>query len=81
MMMYQLLLLLVAFAVCAGCGVVAQRKGRNAIAWAIGGFFFGFLALLLVAVLPKAEKATEEEVIDWYTQQERVDESDVMSKV
>ena len=34
------------------CGTVADSKGHNGAAWAFGGFFFGFIALIAVAGLP-----------------------------
>ena len=34
------------------CGAVADSKGHNGAAWAFGGFFFGFIALIAVAGLP-----------------------------
>tara|TARA_B100001057_G_scaffold351612_1_gene353089 strand:+ start:26 stop:550 length:525 start_codon:yes stop_codon:yes gene_type:complete len=34
------------------CGVVAESKGYSGIAWTIGGFFFGFIALISAAGLP-----------------------------
>ena len=34
------------------CGQVAHQKGYSGTAWAIGGFFFGFIALIAAAGLP-----------------------------
>ena len=34
------------------CGEVAHQKGYKGAAWAIGGFFFGFFALVAAAGLP-----------------------------
>ena len=34
------------------CGEVAHQKGYKGAAWAIGGFFFGFIALIAAAGLP-----------------------------
>ena len=34
------------------CGEVAHQKGYNGAAWAFGGFFFGFFALVAAAGLP-----------------------------
>ena len=34
------------------CGQVAHQKGYSGAAWAIGGFFFGFFALVAAAGLP-----------------------------
>jgi hypothetical protein len=34
------------------CALVAARKRRFATGWAVLGFFFGILALLVIAVLP-----------------------------
>lgn len=35
------------------CYFVAKSKGRNAGGWAVAGFFFSLIALLIVALLPK----------------------------
>jgi hypothetical protein len=45
------------FAVATACGLVAQRKGRNRLAWSVLGFFFTILALVIVLVLPRAGRA------------------------
>lgn len=34
------------------CLLLAQARGRSAVGWAIGGFFFGCFALILILVLP-----------------------------
>ena len=34
------------------CGYIANEKGRSSGAWAILGFFFGFFALIVIALLP-----------------------------
>ena len=34
------------------CGEVAHQKGYSGTAWAIGGLFFGFIALIAAAGLP-----------------------------
>ena len=34
------------------CGEVAYQKGYSGAAWAIGGFLFGFIALIAAAGLP-----------------------------
>ena len=34
------------------CGYIANEKGRSARAWAILGFFFGLIALLIIICLP-----------------------------
>ncbi len=34
------------------CGQVAHQKGYSGTAWAIGGFLFGFIALIAAAGLP-----------------------------
>ncbi len=43
------------------CLLMAQARGRSAVGWAIGGFFFGCLAFILLLVLPdlKALEARE----------------------
>jgi hypothetical protein len=48
----ELLLIELAFAVL--CGVIARRKRRNPLGWAGLGLLFGFIPLVVVAVLPKA---------------------------
>lgn len=50
----ELLLFWILFAVC--CGILANNKNRNVVGWAIGGFFFGIFALLIIACLPKLEE-------------------------
>lgn len=35
-----------------GCGCIAEEKGRSAGAWALLGFFFGLIALLIIVCLP-----------------------------
>lgn len=37
------------------CYFVAKSKGRNAGGWAVAGFFFSLIALLIVALLPKRQ--------------------------
>lgn len=37
------------------CYFVAKNKGRNAAGWAVAGFFFSLIALLIVALLPKRQ--------------------------
>ena len=34
------------------CAAVAESKGHDGISWALGGLFFGFIALIAVAGLP-----------------------------
>ena len=43
----------VAFAV--ACGLIAKNKNRNVALWAILGFLFGFIPLIIIAVLKKQE--------------------------
>ena len=47
-----LVLVIVWFSAAFFCGEVAYQKGYSGIAWAIGGLFFGFIALIAVAGLP-----------------------------
>ncbi len=43
------------------CALMAEPRGRNKIGWAIGGFFFGILAILILAIAGKTnEKILEE---------------------
>jgi hypothetical protein len=48
----ELLLIELVFAVL--CGIIARRKRRNTLGWAGLGLLFGFIPLVVVAVLPKA---------------------------
>ena len=34
------------------CALIAHRKGRSTALWAVLGFFFGPIALLIIACLP-----------------------------
>ena len=36
-----------------GCASIARSKGRHTIVWAILGFFFSIVALLIVFLLPR----------------------------
>ena len=45
----------VAFAV--ACGLIAKNKNRSVALWAILGFLFGFIPLIIIAVLKKQEPA------------------------
>ena len=47
-----LVLVIVWFSAAFFCGEVAYQKGYSGTAWAIGGLFFGFIALIAVAGLP-----------------------------
>jgi VIT1/CCC1 family predicted Fe2+/Mn2+ transporter len=43
------------------CALMAEPRGRNKSGWAIGGFFFGILAILILAIAGKTnEKILEE---------------------
>lgn len=45
------------------CAVMAEPRGRNKIGWALGGFFFGILAILILAIAGKTnEKIIEEKI-------------------
>lgn len=47
------------------CAVMAEPRGRNMIGWALGGFFFGIFAILILAVVGKtSEKLLEEKGIN-----------------
>lgn len=37
------------------CGTVAKSKNRNIALWSILGFLFGFIPLIIVALLPPVE--------------------------
>ena len=38
------------------CGIVAYGKERNTTLWVVLGFFFGVFALVVIALLPDANK-------------------------
>jgi heme/copper-type cytochrome/quinol oxidase subunit 3 len=40
------------------CGFVAKSKNRSVALWAILGFLFGFIPLIIIAVLKKKEPET-----------------------
>ena len=44
-----------------GTGYIADRKGYNFVVFAAFGLFFGLLALIVAAVLPKSKKKKAEE--------------------
>lgn len=37
------------------CGTVAKTKNRNIALWSILGFLFGFIPLIIIALLPPVE--------------------------
>jgi hypothetical protein len=37
------------------CGLVAKNKNRSVVLWAVLGFLFGFIPLIIIAVLKKKE--------------------------
>jgi heme/copper-type cytochrome/quinol oxidase subunit 3 len=37
------------------CGLVARNKNRSVVLWAVLGFLFGFIPLIIVAVLKRKE--------------------------
>ena len=41
------------WAVC--CGILANNKNRNVVAWSIAGLLLGLFALIPLALLPKLE--------------------------
>jgi len=47
------LLLGAVFAV--ACGLVAKNKNRSLVLWAVLGFLFGFIPLIIIAVLKRKE--------------------------
>jgi hypothetical protein len=40
------------------CGLVAKNKNRSVALWAILGFLFGFIPLIIIALLKKKEPQT-----------------------
>ena len=59
-------LMIIVSVICAiVCAVMAEPRGRSMIGWALGGFFFGILAILILAVVGKTnEKLLEEKGIN-----------------
>jgi hypothetical protein len=45
--------LVVAIICSVACYKIAQSKGRGTTLWAILGFFFSIISLIIIAVLPK----------------------------
>ncbi len=45
--------LIIAIAFAFGCRKIAENKGRGATLWTVLGFFFGLIALIIIAILPK----------------------------
>jgi heme/copper-type cytochrome/quinol oxidase subunit 3 len=39
------------------CGLVAKNKNRSVVLWAVLGFLFGFIPLIIIAVLKRKEPA------------------------
>src|SRR5438093_9421867 len=39
------------------CGLIAKSKGRSVALWAVLGFFFGLIALIVIALLKKQQPA------------------------
>ena len=37
------------------CGLVAKNKNRSVVLWAVLGFLFGFIPLIIIAVLKRRE--------------------------
>jgi hypothetical protein len=51
---------LILWAACfVGSGYVASQKNRSVGAWLVLGFFFGFISLIIVALLPALPKRLE----------------------
>lgn len=38
------------------CSTMAEKRNRSAVGWAIGGFMFGLLAVILLALLGEIKK-------------------------
>lgn len=49
---------LVWIAAAVGCYVLAQKKGRNPILWALLGFVLPIVGLVLIAILPTVKSGT-----------------------
>ena len=52
-----LLLIELLFAVV--CGYIARRKGRSTAAWAVLGFLFSLIALVITILLPKSRPSRQ----------------------
>jgi len=50
--------LVVAILFAVACYVLAGRKGRRPVLWAVLGFFFTLISLIVVAVLPSKSGST-----------------------
>lgn len=58
---------IIAWIICGAiCGYIAEKKGRNAIGWSIGGVAFGVFALIVLALLP-SKKIEKSNVTNGYT--------------
>ncbi len=44
-----------------GCAIIASNKKRDPVGWFLLGFFFSFVALIVVAVLTPGDKKSETE--------------------
>ncbi len=52
-MTVQVLGLILGIVCAVACYKIAGSKGRGATLWAILGFFFNIIALIIIAILPK----------------------------
>lgn len=48
--------LLLAIILAVACSTIARGKGRGPVVWAILGFFFGIIALVIILVLPRRDR-------------------------
>ncbi len=48
-----LIALVIAILFAFACRTVAGNKGRGTTLWTVLGFFFGLIALIIIAILPK----------------------------
>ena len=51
-----LICFVVAVACAFACAKLAQRKGRDAVAWAVVGFLIPIVGLVAIAVLPSTDR-------------------------
>ncbi len=55
----QVVILVICGAIAAA---IASSKGRNVVGWFFGGFFLGFIGVIIVAVLPNLKAQREKEL-------------------
>ena len=54
--------LVIALVFAAWCAAIARRKGRSQFLWAVLGFFFTLIALIIVLILPRTARGDAQRV-------------------